>query len=100
METITIRDQGDNEGPSVVDKLLTTAQARQERGRVEIDSSCSNRVMREISSLSGDFILPGTFVTINDVEKGAVSGIVLGMSISIGSDSTISRVLRVETEAV
>ena len=99
METIVIRGAGDNEGPAVVDRLLTTTQARQERGRVEIDSSCSSRISRETRTLSGDFILPGTFVTINDVEKGSIPGIVRGISISFGNGATIEKILRVETEA-
>ena len=100
METIVIRGAGDNEGPAVVDRLLTTIKARQERGRVEIDSSCSSRISREIRSLSGDFILPGTFVIIDDVEKGHIPGIVTGVSLTFGSEATVAKVLRIETEVV
>lgn len=99
METIVIRGDGDKEGPAIIDSLLTTTQARQERGRVDIDYNCSSRTSREIRSFDLSWIPPGSFVEIEDVEKGRVPGIVKAISLSMGSDGSIVKILRVETEA-
>ena len=100
METIVIRGDGSKEGPSVVDSLLTTTQARQERGRVEIDTNCSSRSIRDITLLTVDWIDPGTFVEIEDTERGRVPGMATNINISLGPDGVITRTLRVETEAL
>ena len=99
METIVIRGDGSKEGPAIVDRLLTTNQARQERGRIEIDTNCSSRVIRDMNTLKPDWLTPGTFVEISDVEQGRVAGNLMGISFSLNADGSVARVLRVEVEA-
>lgn len=99
METIVIRGAGDKEGPAIVDRLLTTSEARRERGRIEIDKNCSSRVIRDIQTLYPHWIAPGTFVIIEDAELGDVPGILLGISARMGPGDFIQRILRVEVEA-
>lgn len=99
METIVIRGEGNNEGPAVVDRLLTTSVARQERGRVEIDLRCSSREVRDIKTLDPQWLSPGTFVEISDLERGRVPGILTAISVELAQDGHIVKTLRVETEA-
>lgn len=68
-------------GDDISDTLLATEEAGRERGRVEIDSSYTNRVITEASMVRMTFIQPGTLIGVEN-ENAINLGLVTDFSLS------------------
>lgn len=85
-----------NWGDDISDSLLTEESVALERGRVEVDSSYTNRVISSVNTAQRDYIQMGTIVGIN--EKGTIkNGMLKSLSISLIRDqdsfSTASQIV-------
>lgn len=86
-------------GDDISDALLVTELAARERGRVEIDSSYTNRTMVDLNLHQNSFIQPGQQVTIvsgTESNTGLLKNIrinynVSDNSVASGSDIRVER---------
>ncbi len=102
ISVIAERPPGDKQAPDVADPLITSEPVAIERGRNEIDASCSNR---EIVSSTGplrEYLEPGNMVEVADGEQQAWRGMIRTCAIVIDrsqGDFTASINLEIEREA-
>ena len=90
-----------NWGPDISDSLLSTEEAARERGRVEIDSSYSNRKMTTCTIQELTFIQPGSILGIVGLSSSS-NGILRSTTIRISRNSQnleVSTSMQVELEA-
>ena len=85
-----------NWGDDISDALLTEESVALERGRVEIDSSYTNRIISSVNTAQRDYIQMGTIVGIN--ENGTIkNGMLKSLNISLVRDqdsfSTASQIV-------
>lgn len=91
-------DEGLNWGPDISDVLLSTEEAAEERGRVEIDAAYTNRNDVDIKVPSTEFIQPGGVVAVHDGVSESF-GILRNIQISVSKtqrDISISSSFRLE----
>lgn len=67
---IVERAPADNQGPDIVDTLIATEVQAVERGRIEIDRQCTNRMMISGSCPMRSYMEPGKLVQVSDLEQG------------------------------
>jgi hypothetical protein len=80
---IVERPPADRQGDDISDDLLTSATAAVERGRNEIDASCSNRELISSSGPLKDFIRPGALIEVGDMEQQVWRGMVKSVAITV-----------------
>lgn len=83
-----VRGAGDKAGTDIADSLLTTNEAARERGRVEIDSACSNRQSVTITGPLLQYIQPGALVAVLETEVEQYNAQVTGWDLRITRDGT------------
>ena len=84
-------DEALNWGNDISDVLLVNEDVALERGRVEIDSTYSNRVDASVMLATRIFVFPGSFVGINEggeIKSGMLKSLKLSIKRSNDSFST------------
>lgn len=64
MAVLVSRGRGDRQGPDIVDELLTTEAGQIERGRGEINYSCSPRTIEQAQIVKRGFVPTGSLVEV------------------------------------
>lgn len=81
-----VRGSGDKHAPPVVEELLTTEEAGTERGRLELDETCSDRRRVSAEVLPFTYKPPGTIVSVTEADSGSVKvGVLRSLSYTFSS---------------
>lgn len=67
---IVERSPGDNQGPDIVDSLIASDVQAIERGRIEVDRQCTNRMIVSGSCPMRSYMEPGKLIQVSDLEQG------------------------------
>jgi hypothetical protein len=71
MISVTVkRGAGDRTGPEIVDSMISSEAQAVQRGRIEIDKQCSNRMIVQCSGPFRVYMRPGALVHVLDAEFG------------------------------
>jgi len=97
MGTIVQRSPADKPGEEIVSSILTTVDARKERGTYEVNNEMDDRIIVDGTVVDLDFYQPGSVVRVDN--KGVVkNGLVTkcGGHIKIGTDVDVRSQVTVE----
>lgn len=84
MSVIVTRFPGDKPGPNIVDPILKTREAQEERGRQEINTNGSDRVLESGTIIGTGFKKPGSMLQISN-DQGVVKAKLTSFSLQIVS---------------
>jgi len=91
MRAIVKRLPADSPAPPVHDPLLSTIDALRERGRYELDSTSSNRLLSRVKLPYDGLVVPGDLVGIDSINS--ITAKVISVAITIkrsGTDLSVS----------
>lgn len=85
ISVIVQRAPADRPGPDITDPLLTSDAAARERGRNEIDATCSDRALVAVAGPFRRWMAPGTLLGYHG-RRGAWRGMVRRCALTISRD--------------
>lgn len=88
ISVIVERQPADRQGPDISEPLITSEAVAVERGRNEIDASCSSREIVTGSGPLRGYLQPGKLIEIMDMESGPWRGRITAFSLTLTRGET------------
>lgn len=83
VSVVVQRSPGDFQGQDISDPLIATEAQAVERGRNEIESSCSDRMQVSGTCPMQPWMQPGKIVQVTDLQQGEYRAMIRSFSLSI-----------------